>query len=66
MSNKLNDPFDELVLDDEEQAVEDAIERGEFEENPDSKTLRKCRKKLHDSIDSSIHPSLLMLHGLNN
>lgn len=33
MSN-LKDSFDGLVLDDEEQAIEDAIERGEFAQAP--------------------------------
>jgi predicted DNA binding CopG/RHH family protein len=41
MTSKLNDPFDGQVLDDEEQAIEDALERGEFEENPDFENTKK-------------------------
>ena len=40
MSNS-KDPFDGLVLDDEEQALEDAIKRGEFEEAPDFENTKK-------------------------
>lgn len=40
MSNPKN-PFDDLVLDDEEQAIEDAIERGEYEEAPDLENTKK-------------------------
>jgi predicted DNA binding CopG/RHH family protein len=36
-----NDPFKDLVLDEEEQAIEDALERGEFEENPSFETTKK-------------------------
>lgn len=32
---RLDDPFTDLVLDDEERAIEEALERGEFEEAPD-------------------------------
>lgn len=41
MTSKVNDPFDGLILDDEEQAIEDAIERGEFEEIPDFENTKK-------------------------
>ncbi|HVA11095.1 MAG TPA: hypothetical protein VNG32_02925 [Candidatus Dormibacteraeota bacterium] len=41
MTSKSKDPFDGLVLDDEEQAIEDAIERGEFEESPDFASTKK-------------------------
>lgn len=41
MTSKSKDPFDGLVLDDEEQAIEDAIERGEFEESPDFEITKK-------------------------
>jgi predicted DNA binding CopG/RHH family protein len=50
------DPFDGLVLDDEEQAIEDALERGEFEEAPDFASTKKMLqeaahnyKQLHTS-----------------
>lgn len=32
---KNKDPFENLVLDEEEKAIEEALARGEFEENPD-------------------------------
>lgn len=35
------DPFDNLVLDDEEKALEAALERGEFEELPDFENTKK-------------------------
>jgi predicted DNA binding CopG/RHH family protein len=41
MPSKSSDPFDGLVLDDEEQAIEDAIKRGEFEESPDFENTKK-------------------------
>ena len=40
MSNP-KDPFDGLVLDDEEQAIEDAIERGEYVQAPDFENSKK-------------------------
>ena len=40
MSNPTNS-FDDLVLDDEEQAIENAIERGKFEEAPDLEGAKK-------------------------
>jgi predicted DNA binding CopG/RHH family protein len=36
-----NDPFANLVLDEEEQSIEDALERDEFEESPDFKDAKK-------------------------
>ena len=41
MTSKPKDPFDGLVLDDEEQAIEDAIERGEFEQSPDFESTKE-------------------------
>jgi predicted DNA binding CopG/RHH family protein len=35
------DPFDGLVLDEEEQAIEDALERGEFEYLPNFEDTKK-------------------------
>jgi predicted DNA binding CopG/RHH family protein len=43
--NTPKDPFDNLVLDEEEQAIEDALERGEFEEIPDLESTRKMLKE---------------------
>jgi predicted DNA binding CopG/RHH family protein len=40
MSNP-KDPFDGLVLDDEERAIEDAIERGEYIQVPDFENSKK-------------------------
>ena len=37
----LNDPFTNLVLDEEEQAIEDALEAGEFEELPNFAETKK-------------------------
>ena len=55
MSNP-RDPFSDLVLDDEEQAIEDAIQRGDFEVSPDlgdtARMLREAArnyKQLHVS-----------------
>ncbi len=41
-----NDSFTGLVLDEEEQHIEDAIERGEFDELPD---LDDTKKMLQDA-----------------
>lgn len=41
MKSKSQNPFDGLVLDDEEQLVEDAIERGEYEDVSDFKASKK-------------------------
>ncbi|HVC36425.1 MAG TPA: hypothetical protein VNE40_03210 [Candidatus Dormibacteraeota bacterium] len=39
--NNINDPFTNLVLDEEEQQIEAAIERGEYEELPDFEDTKK-------------------------
>jgi predicted DNA binding CopG/RHH family protein len=41
MLSNLNDPFNDLILDDEEQAVEDAIERGEYRDTQDFESNKK-------------------------
>ena len=41
MNNNSNDPFDGLILNDEEQAIEDAIERGEYVDTPDNESGKK-------------------------
>jgi predicted DNA binding CopG/RHH family protein len=41
MTNNLNDPFKELILDEEEQDIEDAIEKGEYEDMPDFENNKK-------------------------
>lgn len=41
MLNNYQDPFDDLILDGEEQAVEDAIERGEYRDIPDPESSKK-------------------------
>lgn len=47
--NSPKNPFDNLVLDGEEQAIEDAIERGEFEEVPDLESTKKMlQQAAHD------------------
>jgi predicted DNA binding CopG/RHH family protein len=39
--NSKKDPFTDLVLDEEEQAIEDTLERGEYEENPNFESTKK-------------------------
>jgi predicted DNA binding CopG/RHH family protein len=41
MTNNRKDPFDGLILDEEEQAIEAAIERGEFEDVVDLDSSKK-------------------------
>ena len=41
MPNNKNDPFSDLVLDEEEQLLEVAFEQGDFEENPDFEGTKK-------------------------
>jgi hypothetical protein len=45
MSN-MNDPFSDLILDEEEQLLETALEKGDFEEAPDTEDTKKCLQKL--------------------
>lgn len=42
---KLHDPFHNLILDEEEQEIEAAIERGEYLEDPDLEETQKMLKK---------------------
>lgn len=41
MSSNKKDPFSDLILDEEEQLVEAALEKGDFEENPDFKDTKE-------------------------
>ena len=41
MPNNTNDPFSSLILDEEEQLLEAAFEKGEFEESPDFTGTKK-------------------------
>lgn len=41
MTNNPKDPFDGLILDEEEQAIEDAIERGEYVDVPEFESSKK-------------------------
>lgn len=41
MRSRAKDPFDGLILDEEEQAIEDAIERGEYQDDPDFENTKK-------------------------
>jgi len=55
MTNR-NDPFDGLILDDEEQALEDALERGEYEESSDLENTKKMLEeaaRLHRKLSTS-------------
>ena len=46
MTNKTQkDPFIDLMLDKEEQAIETALERDEYEEAPDLKATKKMLKE---------------------
>lgn len=45
MAKKKSDPFEELVLDEEEQQLEEALERGEYEVGSDSAETRKMFEK---------------------
>ena len=45
MKKRNNDPFSNLILDEEEKILEEAPERGEFEENPDLKNTEKMLKE---------------------
>lgn len=42
-----NDPFTNLILDEEEKKLEEALEKGEFEESPD---LENTKKMLKDAV----------------
>lgn len=41
MPNNSNDPFNDLILDEEEQAIEDAVERGDYKDVPDFESNKK-------------------------
>lgn len=41
MKKRNSDPFESLVLDEEEREIEEALERGEFEEEPDFENTKK-------------------------
>lgn len=48
MKNKTTfDPFENLILDKEEQAIEDALERGEFKSNPN---LQETKRMLEEAV----------------
>ena len=65
--NSPKNPFDDLVLDDEEQAIEDAIERGEFEEAPDFEDTEKMLQQAarsHKQLNTS-KPVTLRINQLD-
>jgi predicted DNA binding CopG/RHH family protein len=41
MPSNMNDPFSDLALDEEERLLEAALEKGDFEENPDFESTKK-------------------------
>lgn len=41
MKKRNSDPFDNLVLDEEEKLIEQSLERGEFEESPNFENTKK-------------------------
>ncbi len=41
MQSNYQNPFDDLILDDEEQAIEDSIDRGEYRDIPDFENSKK-------------------------
>ncbi|MEN8253250.1 MAG: hypothetical protein ABFQ62_02645 [Patescibacteria group bacterium] len=45
-NKKINDPFKDLVLDEEEQVIEDALNRGEYVSNPN---LAETKKMLEEA-----------------
>lgn len=45
------DPYANLVLDEEEQAIEDALERGEFETSPDLEGTRAMLREAAQRYD---------------
>ena len=45
MPSNTNDPFFDLVLDEEERLLEAALKRGEFEESPDIEGAKKMLKE---------------------
>lgn len=67
MATKLKDPFDGLILDKEEQAIEEAIERGEFESNPDFENTKKMLEEAairHRKLNTS-KPVTLRINQLD-
>ena len=42
---KNNNPFDNLILDEEEKLLEEALEKGEFKENPDLEATKRMLKE---------------------
>ena len=41
MPNNMNDPFSDLILDEEKQLLEAALEEGDFEQNNDLESTKK-------------------------
>lgn len=55
-TNNTKDPFKDLILDEEEQQLEDALERGEFEESPnfeDTKKMLEQAARRHHQLSKS-------------
>lgn len=67
MTTNAHDPLSSLVLDEEEQMIEEALERGEFEENPDLQTTGEMLKeaaKRHRQLQST-KPITLRINQLD-
>lgn len=66
MSN-INDPFSNLILDEEEKSLEVAFEKGEFEEAPDLEATKKMLKEAaerHRQLNTS-KPVTLRINQLD-
>ncbi|HSX00333.1 MAG TPA: hypothetical protein VLH38_04825 [Patescibacteria group bacterium] len=65
--SSINDPFSNLALDDEEQLLEAAFEKGEFEEAPDLEDTKKMLKEAagrHRELNTS-KPITLRINQLD-
>ena len=67
VNNSQNDPFANLVLDDEEREIEAALEGGEFEELPDfenTKKMLEAAARRHRQLSTS-KPVTLRINQLD-
>jgi predicted DNA binding CopG/RHH family protein len=65
--NSRSDPFDGLILDDEENQIEAALERGEYEETPhfeDTKKMLEAAARQHRQLHLS-KPVTLRINQLD-
>ena len=62
---KNNNPFSNLILDEEEKLIEEALEKDEFEENPDFETTKKMLKEAVQNY-RQLHNSKPVTLRINN